>query len=68
LALAWNFLQFLDFFDWPTIETNGKRKNSALNMFLVMNEPEKQEFSLKKPNFSRFSDLVCGLGLCHLKG
>jgi hypothetical protein len=28
-----------------------KLKNSALNMFLVVNEPEEQEFSLKKSKF-----------------
>jgi hypothetical protein len=24
MALAWNFLQFPEFFGWPTIKTNGK--------------------------------------------
>jgi hypothetical protein len=35
-----------------------KLENSALNMSLVVNEPEEQEFSLKNRNFSGFWDLV----------
>jgi hypothetical protein len=36
-----------------------KLKNPALNKFLVVNEPDEWEFSLKNQNFSRFWDLVC---------
>jgi hypothetical protein len=35
-----------------------KLENSAPNMFLVVNEPEEQEISVKKSNISRFWELV----------
>jgi hypothetical protein len=38
-------------FGWPTIVLTKKLENSALNMFLVVNEPEEQEFSLKISKF-----------------
>jgi hypothetical protein len=47
-ALFWSFGTFLA---GQQSELTKKLENSALNMFLVVNEPEEQEFYLKKSKF-----------------
>jgi hypothetical protein len=42
------FLSFRSFFAGQQSRQTKKLENSALNKFLVVNEPEEQEFSLKK--------------------
>jgi hypothetical protein len=42
------FSSFLFFFAGQQSKPKEKLKNEALNMFLVVNEPEEHEFSLKK--------------------
>jgi hypothetical protein len=44
-ALFWSFRTFLA---GQKSELTKKLENSALNMFLVVNEPKEQKFSLKK--------------------
>jgi hypothetical protein len=41
------------FFWLANIKLTEKHKNSALDMFLVVNDPEEQEFSLKKSKFQQ---------------
>jgi hypothetical protein len=44
LALAWNFLLFQIFWVDQLSKLTEKLKNSALNMFLVVNELESKNF------------------------
>jgi hypothetical protein len=52
MALPLNFLQFPDIFGGQSKLTE-KLKNSAFNIFLVVNEPEDQKFSLKNSKFQQ---------------
>jgi hypothetical protein len=45
------FSSFQFFLTGQPSELTNKLKNLALNMFLVVNEPKEQEFSLKKSKF-----------------
>jgi hypothetical protein len=45
------FSRFQIFLAGQQSKTTEKFKNSALNMFLVVNDPEKQKFSLKISKF-----------------
>jgi hypothetical protein len=46
-------LEFPEFLAGQQSELTKKLEHSALNMFLVVNEPEEQEFSLKKSKFQQ---------------
>jgi hypothetical protein len=47
------FLSFRTFVAGQQSKRTKKLENSALNIFLVVNEPEEQKFSLKKSKFQQ---------------
>jgi hypothetical protein len=48
LALAWNFLQFPEFFGWPTIKTNGKTQKLSSKHVSGGKRAQKAEIFLEK--------------------